>query len=129
MRKTLLFTVILGLLTIWGCTRKSKSEITFTSISMEEAKGRLETEKGYILVDVRTPEEYSEGHIPGAINIPNETIADKVPEELPDKNQLIFVYCRSGRRSKEASGKLAAMGFSNIVEIGGIIDWKWDIEF
>ncbi len=129
MRKTLLFTLILGLLTIWGCSRKSKNEITYASISMEEAKGRLETEKGYILVDVRTPEEYSEGHIPGAINIPNETIADKVPEELPDKNQLIFVYCRSGRRSKEAAGKLVTMGFSNIVEIGGIIDWKWDIEF
>ena len=128
MKKTLIFTVILGLLTIWGCNRKNSKEFNYVSISMEEAKSRLETEKGYILVDVRTPEEYSEGHIPGAINIPNEIISDSEPEELPDKKQLIFVYCRSGRRSKEAAGKLVKMGYENIVEIGGILDWKWNLE-
>jgi rhodanese-related sulfurtransferase len=79
--------------------------------------------KNVVLVDVRTPEEYREGHIPGAINIPNETIGTGEIPELPDKDQLILVYCRSGRRSKEASEKLVKLGYTNIVEFGGILDW------
>ena len=78
---------------------------------------------GAVLLDVRTPEEFADKHIPGAINIPNETIGtDEIPE-LPDKDQLILVYCRSGNRSKQASEKLAALGYTNIVEFGGINDW------
>ena len=80
-------------------------------------------ETNYIILDVRTPEEYRDGHIPGAINIPNEDIGTKEPSELPDKDQLIMVYCRSGNRSKQASRKLAELGYTNIVEFGGIIDW------
>ena len=82
----------------------------------------------YILLDVRRADEYAEGHIPGAINIANEEIGSDRPEELPDLNQNIFVYCRSGRRSKEASKKLADMGYTRIYEFGGIIDWTGDIE-
>ena len=83
----------------------------------------MQTEKDYIILDVRTAEEYSEGHIPNAINIPNESIGTEEIPSLPDKNQLIMVYCRSGRRSKEASQKLVELGYTNIVEFGGIIDW------
>ena len=83
---------------------------------------------GYIILDVRRPDEFAAGHIPGAINVANESIgADEIPE-LPDKNQLIMVYCRSGRRSKEASEKLVKLGYTNIVEFGGILDWKGKIE-
>ena len=78
---------------------------------------------GHIIVDVRRQDEYDEGHIPGAILIPNESITDKKPSELPDLDQIILVYCRSGRRSKEAAQKLADMGYTNIYEFGGIIDW------
>ena len=88
----------------------------------------MENEPDYIILDVRTQEEYDEGHIPGAICIPNETIGDQPPALLPDKDQLIFVYCRSGNRSKQASAKLAALGYTNIKEFGGIIDWTGEIE-
>ena len=84
----------------------------------------MEEESGYILLDVRTQAEFEEKHIPGAICIPNETIGVNPPEQLPDKEQLILVYCRSGNRSKQAAQKLADIGYSNIVEFGGIIDWK-----
>lgn len=83
----------------------------------------MEKEDSYILLDVRTVEEFEERHIPGAINIPNETISSEEIPELPDKNQLILVYCRSGNRSKQASQKLAQQGYTNIVEFGGINDW------
>ena len=88
----------------------------------------MKNEKDYIILDVRTAEEYKEGHIPNAINVANETIGEEEIAELPDKEQLIMVYCRSGRRSKQAASKLVKLGYSNIVEIGGIIDWKGDIE-
>lgn len=84
----------------------------------------MERESGYIILDVRRPDEYATGHIPNAINIPNENIGTDEISQLPDKDQLIMVYCRSGRRSKEAAEKLAALGYTNIVEFGGIIDWK-----
>ena len=82
----------------------------------------------YILLDVRREDEYAEGHIPGAINIANEEIGSDRPEGLPDLNQIIFVYCRSGRRSKEASKKLADLGYTQVYEFGGIIDWTGEIE-
>jgi len=90
---------------------------------MEEAVAIMAEESGYILLDVRTPEEFRDRHIPGAVNVPNETIGTEPIGQLPDPDQLILVYCRSGNRSKQAAGKLAAMGYSNIVEFGGINDW------
>ena len=88
----------------------------------------MEKESGYIILDVRTPEEFAEGHIPNAINIPNESIGSADLSQLPNKDQLIFVYCRSGRRSKEAAQKLANLGYTNIVEMGGINDWNGELE-
>ena len=82
----------------------------------------------YIILDVRTSDEFADGHIPGAINVANESIGAESPAELADKNQLIYVYCRSGNRSKQAAEKLVALGYTNIVEFGGIIDWTGEIE-
>lgn len=101
---------------------------SYTSISMEEAKEAFAQEGSYIIVDVRRADEYAQGHIPGAINIANEEIMDDDPVELPDKDQLIYVYCHSGRRSQEAAAKLAALGYSNVIECGGIMDWTGEIE-
>ena len=125
-------------LAIIGCGRQSKAnnneidnkdeENSYKSISMSEAEEMMKNEKDYIILDVRTAEEYKEGHIPNAINVANETIGEEEIAELSDKEQLIMVYCRSGRRSKQAASKLVKLGYSNIVEIGGIIDWKGDIE-
>ena len=100
----------------------------YTSISMEEAKETFAKPGNYIILDVRRADEFAEGHIPGAINVANEDIGAIQPSELPDLNQIIFVYCRSGRRSKEASAKLAALGYTNIYEFGGILDWDGEIE-
>ena len=100
----------------------------YTSITMDEAKEIFETPGDYIILDVRRDDEYAEGHIPGAINVANEDISDTEPSELLDKTQTIYVYCRSGNRSKQASAKLANMGYENIIEFGGIIDWTGDIE-
>ena len=100
----------------------------YVSITMEEAKNVFETQGDYIILDVRREDEFAEGHIPGAINVPNEDIQDIAPSELPDKNQTIYVYCRSGNRSKQAASKLVAMGYTNIIEFGGIMDWTGDIE-
>ena len=96
---------------------------TYRQVSPEEAAALMEEEEDYIILDVRTEAEYEESHIPGAICIPNETIGTEEIPELPDKDQLILVYCRSGNRSKQASAKLADLGYTNIVEFGGIIDW------
>ncbi len=100
---------------------------TYRQISMEEAVSMMAQEHGYIILDVRRPDEFVAGHIPNAINVANETIGAIEIPELPDKNQLIMVYCRSGRRSKEASEKLVKLGYTNIVEFGGILDWKGEI--
>ena len=96
---------------------------TYRQVSPEEAAAMMEEETGYIILDVRTQEEYETAHIPGAICIPNETIGTEDIPELPDKDQLILVYCRSGNRSKQASEKLAKQGYTNIVEFGGINSW------
>ena len=111
--------LLLALLMLAGCSPK----YTYTQISMEEAIVMMEENSDYILLDVRTQEEFAELHIPGAICIPNETIGTEEIPQLPDKDQLILVYCRSGNRSKQASEKLAALGYSNVYEFGGIIDW------
>ena len=94
---------------------------------MDEAKALMEESEGYILLDVRTKEEYESGYIPGAINIPLSDINENVVSSLPDKSQMILVYCRSGNRSRQASDKLSKLGYTNIIEIGGINSWKGDI--
>ena len=98
------------------------------NITAEEAKEIIDSEEGYIILDVRTQEEYDQGHIPGAILIPNTAIEAKAEDVLTDKNQLILVYCRSGRRSKIAAEALVELGYTNIKEFGGIIDWPYEIE-
>ena len=113
---------LMALLLLAGCGAQSE-ESTYRQVNAEEAATMMEEESSYIILDVRTTEEYSEKHIPGAINIPNETIGTEDIPELPDKEQLILVYCRSGNRSKQASEKLVKQGYTNIVEFGGINDW------
>ena len=99
----------------------------YTKINQDEAKRMMEQDDGHVIVDVRRQDEYDEGHIPGAILIPNESIENEPPKELPEFDQIILVYCRSGRRSVEASQKLADMGYKNVYEFGGIIDWTGDV--
>ena len=126
MRK--LLPILLSALMFTGCTGTSNNQPnTYRQISMEEAVAMMAEETGYIILDVRRPDEFAAGHIPNAINVPNETIGTAEIPELPDKNQLIMVYCRSGRRSKDASEKLVKLGYTNIVEFGGIIDWEYEI--
>ena len=115
--------VLVSVIMIVGLTGCEEQGMRYTQISMKEAITMMEEETGYIILDVRTAEEFAEKHIPNAINIPNEMIGSEEIEELPDKNQLILVYCRSGNRSKQASEKLVALGYTNIYEFGGIIDW------
>ena len=98
------------------------------NITAEEAKKIMDTEKDYIILDVRTQEEFDEKHIPGAVLIPDYEITDKAEDILTDKNQLILVYCRSGRRSKLAAEELVKLGYTNIKEFGGIIDWPYETE-
>ena len=142
----------LGMLTLvmvlTGCGAKTKSDVTiiggadgptsiflaskndkdsYTQIDQETAKLMMDLDDGHVIVDVRRQDEYDEGHIPGAICIPNESITDFMPSELPDLEQVILVYCRSGRRSKEAAQKLFDMGYTNVFEFGGIIDWTGEI--
>jgi len=111
------------LLLLTGCAAPAEQEVSYRQISMDEAITMMQEETDYIILDVRTVEEFSEKHIPGAINIPNETIGTAEIPELPNKDQLILVYCRSGNRSKQASEKLVALGYTSIVEFGGINDW------
>ena len=120
MRK--LVSVFLAAIFLAGCSAP-KETVSYRQISMDEAITMMEEESGYIILDVRTPEEFADKHIPGAVNIPNETIAAEEIPELPEKDQLILVYCRSGNRSKQASEKLAALGYTNVVEFGGINSW------
>ena len=113
---------VMALLLLAGCAAPA-AEASYRQIGMAEAIEMMENEKDYVILDVRTVEEFRERHIPNAINIPNETIGEDEIPQLPDKGQLILVYCRSGNRSKQAAQKLAALGYSNIVEFGGINDW------
>ena len=119
-----LLPIVLSALMLTGCAAAGNQANSYRQISMEEAVAMMKRENGYIILDVRTPEEFAEKHIPNAINVPNENIGTNGISELPDRDQLIMVYCRSGRRSKEAAKKLVKLGYTNIVEFGGIIDWK-----
>ena len=119
-----LIPILLSALLFTGCASSNNQPNIYRQISMDEAVTMMAQETGYIILDVRRADEFSAGHIPGAINVANESIGTDELPELPDKNQLIMVYCRSGRRSKEASEKLVKLGYTNIVEFGGILDWK-----
>ena len=118
--------IILSALLLTACA--PGNSLGYKQITMSEAVKMMETENDYIILDVRRADEFAEGHIPGAINVANEVIGTEEIPELPDKSQLILVYCRSGRRSKEASEKLVKLGYTNIVEFGGILDWRGEIE-
>ena len=122
-----LIPLILSTLLFTGCAAGYTHKNGYRQVSMDEAVRIMENETGYIILDVRRPDEFAEGHIPNAINIPNEVIAATAIPDLPNKDQLILVYCRSGRRSKEAAEKLAALGYTGIVEFGGILDWQGEI--
>lgn len=131
MKKTIgvvLLAVIFIFLTSCGQTNEKTQEASYMNITAEQAKEIMDKENGYAVLDVRTEEEFSEGHIPGAILIPDYEIESKAETVLPDKDQLILVYCRSGRRSKMAAETLVDLGYTNIKEFGGIIDWKYEIE-
>ena len=121
-------TVLLCILVLLcSCKSENNEPISYTQITQEEALRMMEEEKDIIILDVRTSEEFNEGHIPGAINIPNEDIVDKRPQELADLEQVILIYCRSGNRSKEAAEKLVKMGYKSVYEFGGINTWPGEI--
>ena len=107
-----------------GCSGGDHTS-TYEQITPAEAKALMDSEEGYVILDVRTPEEFAAGHIAGAILIPDYEIREKAESILTDKDQLILVYCRSGRRSKNAANELATLGYTNIKEFGGINDWKY----
>lgn len=120
--------IVLLMIVLAGKLGGSNDVAEYKSITMDEAKAIFEGAGDYIILDVRRADEFAEGHIPGAINVANEDIGADKPVELPEENKTIYVYCRSGRRSKEAAAKLAAIGYTNIIECGGILDWTGDIE-
>ena len=128
MRKLILFLLTAMLLVGCGQANQNNQEVVYMNITAEEAKKIMDSEVGYIILDTRTQAEYDEGHIPGAIVIPHDEITDRAEEELPDKDQLLLVYCRSGRRSKLAAEALVKLGYTNIKEFGGIIDWPYEVE-
>ena len=108
-------------------TTTASAAAAYQQITQEKAKEMIQADDGHIIVDVRRQDEYDSGHIPGAILIPNESIGTEQPKELPDLDQVILIYCRSGRRRKEASQKLADTGYTHIYEFGGIIDWTGEV--
>ena len=125
MKRFFSYLIILAtLFSLFGCLN-SKNDVSYQHITADEAKALMDNEEGYIILDVRTDEEFAEGHIPGAILIPDYEIKERAEEILTDKDQLILVYCRSGRRSKNAASDLADLGYTNVKEFGGIIDWKY----
>ena len=132
MKKALSILTILILLLVAGCgasnqSAESTAESAYRQISQDEAMEMMARDDGHVVVDVRRQDEYDAGHIPDAILIPNESIGCDPPEALPDYDQIILIYCRTGNRSKQAAEKLAAMGYTNIYEFGGINTWEGDI--
>ena len=128
MKKLVFLLLAVMMLTACGQDKENNQGAVYVNITAEEAKQIMDIEEGYIILDVRTQEEYNEGHIPGAIVISHEEITEKAEEVLTDKDQLILVYCRSGRRSKIAAEALVELGYTNIKEFGGIIDWPYEVE-
>ncbi|MBQ9037516.1 MAG: rhodanese-like domain-containing protein [Erysipelotrichaceae bacterium] len=132
--KRIIIAILLGCMILTGCKEEPENmvdgpdmERQYHQISQEEAMKMMENESDYVIVDVRTMEEYLEGHIPDAICIPVESITNQQPSQLPDLNQTILVYCRSGNRSKQAAQKLLELGYSKIYEFGGINTWPGEI--
>ena len=126
MKKYLL--ILLTALLLCGCGAKETKEPVYMNITPAQAKELMDTEENYVILDVRTQEEYAESHIPGAILIPDYEIAETAETILKDKDQLILVYCRSGRRSKRAAQELEKLGYTNIKEFGGITQWPYEVE-
>lgn len=128
MKKVIL--ILLALLCLSGCGQQASTaqEEVYMNITAEEAKKLMDTQKDYVILDVRTQEEYEASHIPGAVLIPHDQISDRAEKELPEKDQLILVYCRSGNRSKQASEVLKELGYTKIREFGGIKDWPYETE-
>ena len=144
LKGTIVLLTIVGTLFSCGCMKENNTNndtttientteastinsLGYEQISGEEAKRIMDTEEGYVIIDARTQEEFDEGHIENAILIPEYEISERAEKELPDKNQLILVYCRSGRRSKIAAEELAKLGYTNVKEFGGIIDWEYEV--
>ena len=123
----IMFLISLTLFGLTACSGEQEKAPTYEQISAEQAKTIMDTETDYIIIDARTEEEFAEGHIENAILIPEYEIAQRAEKELPDKEQLILVYCRSGRRSKIASEELVKLGYTNVKEFGGIIDWPYEV--
>ncbi|MCI7440032.1 MAG: rhodanese-like domain-containing protein [Spirochaetia bacterium] len=117
--------VLMTLSMIPASAQKKETTMAYEQISQKEAKSLMDNNKNIVILDVRTKKEFDEGHIKGAINIPVETIGSIPPAQLRDKKQMILVYCRSGRRSKMAAQKLGTMGYENVLEFGGIMDWGY----
>jgi len=128
MKKLILLFFVMLFLTACGQTEENRQEVTYMNITAAEAKEIMDRQKDYIILDTRTQAEYEEGHIPGAIVISHDEVLEKAESVLTDKNQLILVYCRSGRRSKLAAEDLVKLGYTNIKEFGGIIDWPYEVE-
>ena len=128
MKKLIFLLLAVMYLTACGQDKENDQGAVYVNITAEEAKHIMDSEEGYIILDVRTQEEYDQGHIPGATQISHEEIAEKAEDVLTDKDQLILVYCRSGRRSKLAAETLVELGYTNIKEFGGIIDWPYEVE-
>ena len=126
--KRRVFLLLFSALMLTGCAQATPAKTGYACITPAEAKEMMDTRQGYVILDTRTPEEYEAGHIPGAIVIPHDQIKDKAETVLPDKDQLILVYCRSGRRSKLAAQDLVDLGYTNVKEFGGILDWPYDVE-
>lgn len=129
--KRILPLFIVSLLTLTGCgnTAESGQNHTYERISMSEGIRRMESDEDFILLDVRRVDEFVSGHIPGAINLPNEQIGTEEIPSLPDKAQTIYIYCRSGNRSRQAADKLLALGYTNLIEFGGIMDYTGELEY
>ncbi len=127
LRYIALIIVVIISLTLNVQGKRDENEVKIKHVSMDDIVQIMNENNNYVILDVRTIEEYNEGHIPDAICIPNETIDNNIINQIPDKEQLILVYCRSGNRSKQAAEKLKKLGYTNLIEFGGIIDWKGEI--
>ena len=128
MKKCIWLLLAMLMLSACGQEKENSREAVYVNITAQEAKKLMDSQEGYVILDTRTKEEYDQGHIPGAILIPYDEILAKAESILKDKNQLILVYCRSGRRSKLAAEDLVKLGYTNIREFGGIIDWPYKVE-
>ena len=131
MLKRILPLLLVLVIMLAGCGKSDADtpKNTYEKITMSEGLARMESDENYILLDVRRADEFEAGHIPGAVNLPNEEIGTEEIPSLPDKAQTIYIYCRSGNRSKQAADKLLALGYTNLIEFGGIIDYTGELEY